>query len=41
LEQPLGDVALVCTPLERALFAGLGDDDHETLFYQLWTVKEA
>jgi len=47
LEQPRrrrdiqGLVALCCTPREQAMFAGLPENERDSLFHQLWTVKEA
>jgi 4'-phosphopantetheinyl transferase len=36
-----GLVDLCCTPREQAGFEGLDAKQRETLFYELWTVKEA
>jgi phosphopantetheinyl transferase len=47
LEQPqrqrdiAGLVDLCCTPREQALFVGLDEGGRESLFYTLWTIKEA
>lgn len=36
-----GLVALCCTPGEQPMFEGLGEQEREALFHELWTVKES
>jgi 4'-phosphopantetheinyl transferase len=36
-----GLVSLSCTPGEQRMFEGLGQQEREALFYELWTVKES